>query len=88
MALTVLGGRLRRNHWTTPLGLGWAGQTIYVDFAMVITTAYIRVARWCIFKPKIQIWVIFGGYCNGRCVYIFGTFGLFYSLSGYFMDIW
>jgi hypothetical protein len=25
-----------------------------------------RVARWFVFKPKIQIWVNFGGSCNGR----------------------
>jgi hypothetical protein len=24
-----------------------------------------RVARWFVFKPKIQIWVNFGGSCNG-----------------------
>jgi hypothetical protein len=24
-----------------------------------------RVARWFVFKPKIQIWVNFGGPCNG-----------------------
>jgi hypothetical protein len=26
----------------------------------------LRVARWFVFKPKIQIWVNFGGSCNGR----------------------
>jgi hypothetical protein len=36
-----------------------------------------RVARWFVFKPKLQIWVNFGGYCNGRCWYISWTFGLF-----------
>jgi hypothetical protein len=36
-----------------------------------------RVARWYIFRPKIPIWVIFGGSCNGRCWYILWTFGLF-----------
>jgi hypothetical protein len=34
-----------------------------------------RVARWCVFKPKIQIWVNFGGSCNGRCRYILVNFG-------------
>jgi hypothetical protein len=24
-----------------------------------------RVARWFVFKPKIEIWVNFGGSCNG-----------------------
>jgi hypothetical protein len=27
---------------------------------------FIRVARWFVFKPKIQICVNFGGTCNGR----------------------
>jgi hypothetical protein len=35
-----------------------------------------RVARWRIFKPNIQIWVNFGGTCNGRCWYILWAFGL------------
>jgi hypothetical protein len=38
-----------------------------------------RVARWFIFRPKIAIWVNFGGSCNGRCWYILWTFGLFYN---------
>jgi hypothetical protein len=28
--------------------------------------ALARIARWFVFKPKIQIWVNFGGSCNGR----------------------
>jgi hypothetical protein len=47
-----------------------------------------RVARWFVFKPKIQIWVNFGGSCNGRCWYILWTLGPFYGLLLYFMDIW
>jgi hypothetical protein len=31
------------------------------------------------FKPKIPIWVIFGGSCNGRCWHILLPFGLFYG---------
>jgi hypothetical protein len=31
-----------------------------------------------VFKPKIAIWVNFGGKCNGRCWYILWTFGLSY----------
>jgi hypothetical protein len=38
-----------------------------------------RVARWRILKPKIPIWVNFGGSCNGRCWYIIWPFGLFYG---------
>jgi hypothetical protein len=30
----------------------------------------------CVFKPKIPIWVNFGGSSNGRCCYILCTFGL------------
>jgi hypothetical protein len=36
-----------------------------------------RVARWFVFKPKIQIWVNFGGSCNGRCWCILRTLGPF-----------
>jgi hypothetical protein len=39
----------------------------------------VRVARWYIFKPKIPIWVNFGGSCNGRCWYILWPFGLSYG---------
>jgi hypothetical protein len=38
-----------------------------------------RVAGWYIFRPKLAIWVNFGGPCKGRCWYILWTFGLFYS---------
>jgi hypothetical protein len=41
-----------------------------------------------IFKPKIQIWVNFGGSCNERCWYILWTLGLFCGLLVYLMDIW
>jgi hypothetical protein len=46
-----------------------------------------RVARWHIFKPKIPIWVNFGGSCNGRCWFIFWPFGLFYNYRVYFVAI-
>jgi hypothetical protein len=48
----------------------------------------IRVARWFVYKPKTQIWVIFGGSCKGRCWYILWTLGPFFGLLLYFMDIW
>jgi hypothetical protein len=47
-----------------------------------------RVARWFVLKPKIQIWVNFGGSCNRRCWYMLWTLGPFYGLLLYFMDIW
>jgi hypothetical protein len=47
-----------------------------------------RVARWHIFKPKILIWVTFGGSCTERCWYNICPFGLFYSHTVYFAAIW
>jgi hypothetical protein len=46
-----------------------------------------RVARWFVFKPKIPIWVNFGGSCNGSCWYILWPFGLFYGHLVYFVAI-
>jgi hypothetical protein len=45
-----------------------------------------RVARWCIFRPKIGIWVNFGESCKVTWC-ILWTFGLFYGHFIYFMDI-
>jgi hypothetical protein len=61
----------------------------FEKYLLTLSTLHIkpRVARWFVFKPKIQIWVNFGGTCNGRCWYILWTLGLFYSLLLYFMDI-
>jgi hypothetical protein len=39
------------------------------------------LCRWHIFKPKIPIWVNFGGPWNGKCCYI-------YDHLEYFMAIW
>jgi hypothetical protein len=39
-----------------------------------------RVARWHSFKPKIQIWVNFGGPCNGTCWYILRPFVNFVAI--------
>jgi hypothetical protein len=46
------------------------------------------VARWFDFKPKIPIWVNFGGFCNGSYWYVLLPFGLFYAHLVYFMVIW
>jgi hypothetical protein len=32
----------------------------------------VRVARWFVFKPKIPIWVDFGGLANGKSWYLLG----------------
>jgi hypothetical protein len=56
-------------------------------FVTVDVVSICRVARWFVFKPKIQIWVNFGGSWNGRCWYVLWTLRPFYSLLLYFMDI-
>jgi hypothetical protein len=47
-----------------------------------------RVARWHINKPKILIWVHFGGTCNGWWWLILWAFGLFYGHMVDFVAIW
>jgi hypothetical protein len=39
-------------------------------------------------KPKIEIWVNFGGSCNGRCWHIICAFEIFDSHLVYIMAIW
>jgi hypothetical protein len=43
-----------------------------------------RFARWYIFKPKLPIWVNFGGACNETCWYILSTFGIFHGFLVYY----
>jgi hypothetical protein len=47
-----------------------------------------RVARWFVFKPKIPIWVNYGGPYNGKCWYILRSFEIFYCHLAYFIAIW
>jgi hypothetical protein len=47
-----------------------------------------RVARWFLFKPKLPIWVNFGGPQIGKCWYILWPFGIYYWHLGCFMTIW
>jgi hypothetical protein len=47
-----------------------------------------RVARWHILKPKIPVWVNFGGSRNERCLSILLPFGLFYGHLVCFKVIW
>jgi hypothetical protein len=57
-----------------------------------------RVARWYIFKPKIQIWINFGGYCNGifyvhlvhftAICHTLWPFGIFSEYLVYFIPFW
>jgi hypothetical protein len=39
-----------------------------------------RVARWFNFKPKVPIWVNFGGPWNGKCRHILLLFGIFTAI--------
>jgi hypothetical protein len=47
-----------------------------------------RVARWHVLKPKIPIWINFGGPWNGKCWYILWPYGIHYSNLVYFMASW
>jgi hypothetical protein len=46
-----------------------------------------RVARWHIFKLKIQIWENFGEVWKGKCCYILCPFGTYYGHLVYFKAI-
>jgi hypothetical protein len=52
-------------------------------FLQVLLMLSARVARWFIFKPKIQIWVTFGGYCIRRCWNILWPFDQFWYITGH-----
>jgi hypothetical protein len=64
----------------------------FVAFFLSCARARVRFAQDCqtvqIFRPKIQIGVIFGGSCNRRGWFILWTFGLFYNHLVYLMGIW
>jgi hypothetical protein len=45
------------------------------------------VARRFVFKPKIPIWVNFGGLEIGKCLYILWPFGILDADLGYSMTI-
>jgi hypothetical protein len=56
-----------------PRGVLMSRSGLYEPVSAVITRVkflfvdFTRFARWYIFKQKIQIWVNFGGSCDGRC---------------------
>jgi hypothetical protein len=54
----------------------------------IVSDCQPRVARWYSFKPKKQMGVNFGGFCNGRCWYILRQLGIFYGHLVYFVAIW
>jgi hypothetical protein len=41
--------------------------------------AFDSVARWFISRPKVLVWVYFGGPWNGKCWYIFWPLGIIYD---------
>jgi hypothetical protein len=47
-----------------------------------------RVATWFVFRPKIPIWVNFGGPWIGKCWDILCSFGIFYGHLVYFFAIY
>jgi hypothetical protein len=48
-----------------------------------------RVARWFLFKPKILIWVNFGGpYVDWKMLIYFMAIWNIYRHLGYFTGIW
>jgi hypothetical protein len=75
---------------TDDLRIGsWSkSESIELFYVHVLKPVSIRVARWHIFKPKIPIWVNFGGSRNGRCWYILWPIGLFYVHLVYSVSIW
>jgi hypothetical protein len=63
----------------------------YRDWMGTVTTpfpAHDSVARWYIFKPKIPIWINFGGSYNVRSWSILWPFGVFYWHLVYFSPFW
>jgi hypothetical protein len=46
-----------------------------------------RVARWFLFRPKLLIWVYFGGPWNAKCCFILCPFGIFYSHLVYIFNV-
>jgi hypothetical protein len=48
----------------------------------------VRVARWFVFKPKIPIWVNFGGSCYGKSWYILWPLETLFGHLVYFVVIW
>jgi hypothetical protein len=50
---------------------------ICIPTLQIFFPVQIRAARWFIFRPKIPIWVYFGGSCRGRVWHILLSFGKF-----------
>jgi hypothetical protein len=74
-----------------PGGLGRSASIILKKQSSGLQMVYVehiaRAARWFVFKPKIPVWVNFGGSCNGNCQYILCPFDLFYVHLEYFVSI-
>jgi thiol-disulfide isomerase/thioredoxin len=45
-----------------------------LEYFAALGQVLIRVARWFILKPKVPIWVNFGGPWIGKCKYILWPF--------------
>jgi hypothetical protein len=58
------------------------------SISLLAIPAETRVARWYVFKPKIQLWVNSGGPRNEKGWYIIWPFGIYYGHLVYVMAIW
>jgi hypothetical protein len=56
-------------------------------FTKISFRATSRVARWFVFKPKIQSWEKFSRPQIGKCWYILWPYGIFDGYLGYFVNI-
>jgi hypothetical protein len=75
-------GSLLENYKSSP-NIEVLFNTVKVMHYIILTKKRLgfRVARWFIFKPKIPIWVHFGGPWKGKCF-------IFFDHLEYFMAIW
>jgi hypothetical protein len=65
----------RTGHHLKPGFWWWPFKVSFIRTRFLCT----RVARWFVFKPKIPIWVNFGGPWNGKGWYILWLFWIYYS---------
>jgi hypothetical protein len=73
---------------------GWFPKSFY-SIGSTLNEMGSRVARWFIIKPKIPVWVFFGGPKIGKSLYIpwqfsniLRTLGIFYDRLVHFEFIW
>jgi hypothetical protein len=78
------------------LSVGYSCRHVSSHMSAIAHDVGCWVARWFVFKPKIPIWVNFGGSCDGRCRYtyfmviwsILWSSCIYYGFLIYVMVIW